>query len=387
MTRIFTLFLGCLLFLTLSACGDSVPNDEIPSPNGNGQPPITDDADLNGEPKDDHEDRPNGDANDNDEPLEDDDLLLATEWSSYYSRTKGNTSGNVNHGGRVTYDAERLKHYISSERTIFSYDVTSGEQTVLVELSTGNATHLNVAGDLLYFIHDEHGTLFSYDLVEGDLRQLLGGEGDSVFFLHRIQSQFQVLHDGFFGIEWGAYRPNDDWILDRRSGITSFSQAGQRALMRAGESLTIQLRDPSVGAGSNWLNFETTYNVTQLKDFLYLYYTQNYLNNVALILNTPTEGGVYVYLGEEDEPLIQVMSGNFDHFSNLNYDGTYVYFLHHKTLYRFVYDDPETLESYLTLVDNIAEIQVINHWIYYRIQGSNTFYQVHPDTQDVQAID
>ncbi len=362
------LLLMIMVFM-LSACRQDKGEEDV-----NGDPPPSD----------------NGETPNDDDPIDNDDpqaTPLAEAWLSYYGSPKGNTSGNAANGGRVTYDFHEQLHYISSNQRIYAFNPMSGERTVLYELNVGSATHLTVYDTMLYYINTDQGELYRFDLEEDKLERLLGEDEGGVLFMYRHAHRIHVIHQGRFGLEWGHYVPRDNWIAGRTSNIRDFSEYGHRVLIRAEDSLTLQLRDGGTGSGSNWVNFETTHGVRTIKDFLFINFTQSYNNNVALILAKDDVSGVFIYYGDEEEPLVPIMTGNFDHFAHLNYDGTYVYFLNQHYLYRVKYDEPDTLERYQTLEHDIVELYVINHWVYYRRENSNIVYQVHPDTHTVTAFD
>ena len=366
-----------LISFALFACSnqEDTPNGDTNNDTPNDQEPIFD----------------NGDENDNDHENDDEDdidqTMLAEEWSWYFSSSKGNTSGNVNNGGRVTHDFHEKLHYISSNQKLFYFNPETNQKGLLYSFASGSATHLNTYQEYLYFIHDENGELYSYHLTENTLeRRLEEGEQD-LFFLHRIDNRIHVLHHYNNTTQWGHYLPSYNGISGKISSITQFSEYGNRVLLKANDSLTIQLRDAGQAAGSTWVNFETAHQAKEIKQFLYLNYNQSYQNNVALIIETENHSGLYMYYGAEEMPLTLIKSGAIDHFSNINFDSTYVYFLYQNTFYRFVYDDPETLEAIMTLSGNIVEINIINHWIYYRIENSSIVYQVHPDTKDITPFE
>ncbi len=362
-----------ILLALLFACGNG--DDE----NYNNEPPTQEDTNQepNGSTPDDNDN--NNDSNN--------ETNFAEEWSWFYGASRGNTAGNVNNGGRVTHDFHQKLHYISSNQKLYSFDPVTGQTEVIYQFVSGSATHLNTFDNLLYFIHNDSGELFRYDLTENTLERLLDEDQENVFFLHRMDSRIHVLHYGTYGLEWGLYISRDNWIMSRTYNIVKFSEYGNRVLLLPENSLTLQIRDAGQGAGSNWVDFEKAHQVTDIKDYLFINFDQSYQNNVGLILETHNISGMFMYYAAKEDPLVPIKTGHIDDFSNLNYDSVYVYFLHQNTLYRFTYDTPESLEPYLVLNGNIAEVNIVNHWVYYRQHNSTVIYQVHPDTKEITTFD
>ncbi len=381
MKRIWIFFLLLLALIVFTACTDSETNGNHDT-NEEEQDDDTNDEDTTDDTND--EDTTD-DTNDSDD--EDDDERLAALWSWYYGSSKGNTSGNLINGGRVTHDFTEKKHYISAQQKLYLFDPITGDKEVLYDLVKGHATHLNTAGDYLYFIHDDEGELYRFHLKDHTIERRLAEGNQDAFFLHRMQTRYHVLHYGTHGVEWGLYRPNDNWIIRRTSNITRLSEHGGRVYLMNDDNLVMQVRDGGQGAGSNWIDFEAAYNFETIDAYVVLNFSDQYRVNMAMIVDIGSDAGVYMFYDAQEDPLVPIKTGTLSSFSNLNFDGTYVYFLYDATLYRFIYDAPDSLEAYRQLEGNIVEMNIINHWVYYRLHGSSTIYQVHPDTGQIHAFD
>ncbi len=369
------MMLGLLL-----ACGSNGDDNK-----DNGSFDVPNDTHENGKQNGDTNGKQNGDdvngaQNGDDEPA------LAAEWLPYFGQSKGNISGNVNQGGRVTYDATEKVHYVSSNNRLYRYDPFSNQRTMVYEFITGSGTHLNVHDDYIYLINNDQGALYRFDVSDESITRLLAEDQGGLFYLYRNGTRFHLLHEGPYGIEWGLYSLNDNWIASRRSGIHELSEASHRVLIRSADSLSFQYRDAGTGAGSTWMNFETEYEAESIKDYLFLKMTHPNKVTAAFIIEKADASGIYVYDGVE-ETLIAVKLGNYEDFSNLNFDGTFLYFLENNQLYRSPLSNLDDVELHMTLSNDIAEVNIINHFVYYRLQGSNIIYQVHPDTSAIKAFD
>ena len=330
---------------------------------------------------------PNGDNNNDDGVINGDpdpinDPILATEILNYFKNTRGNTNGNINNAGIAVYDYALDVHYIGSGNNIYQFDPNTKQLSVLNTMPSGRASYLNYLDNALYYINTNDEFLYQFKISDRTTNVLF----EEIH--HRAQitpNHFHIIADGTWGPTWYRYNLSTNVPHSLVSYVTSISFYFTRAYMvMSSTPLSIDLRDAGSAQGRvTVVNFGRDFEVTELHETFVIRHNQNYQASFALIASKGNTKGVYIYHQEEAE-LIELMTGNVN---NVNYDGTYLYFTEGASLYRVLFDDPADIEYIMTLTENIEDLVIINHWIYYRVANASVITQVNPVTHQKRPIE
>ncbi len=379
--RFFCLFCWMILLVLMSACSEQNGTNDDTDEGSNDYDQIQDEQ---------NNDNPNDDDQDDDNPNDDDQddaARLAAVWSWVYGASNGNTTGNLLAEGLVTYDFNRKNHYISAGNKVYAFNVTDNTTRLLFTTASGQATYLNVAGAYLYYINDDTHGLYRYDFNDDTITKRLDDTHGPVYYLHRAQTRYHLLYEGRAQVDWGLYSQTHNGIMSRVANISTISEYGGRVYLRAPDNLIMQMRDGGTGAGTSiWAHFERDYEATMIGDYLVLNLTDYVYPNIAMVLETSTARGLVIY-HHQQEPTFTIIHDTAPHdISNLNFDGTHLYYLHQQTYYKVPLDNPSAKTVHWQFSEPVEAVFMVNHWLYYQLKNSGTLYQVHPDSNQIHPF-
>lgn len=308
---------------------------------------------------------------------------LSTEELYYYSSSFGNSNGNLQNIGLVAYDYDRDRHLYSVGHSVYAYDSLADETTlVFTSAYAGRPTYLNVYGDYLYYIDSEYGYLMRYDLVNDTLQLISDKE---YHFLSRNQSYIYALsYEDYYGEDRFVLRfyseSNGTFNTTAINTVEHINSYGSRIYYTNIDSVSVELRASNFMGRSTIVNLEND-GFETIEQLVLQDVTQNYEVYIGFIGSKVEESGFYIYNSVDGVTEVSLSSQIHD----LNFDGTYFYYIDGTTLMKV---DPTSLEvtELMSVPSDVDFLNIIHHWIYYGDYESGNIYRVHPDTLEVVIL-
>lgn len=360
--------IGSIGAIIIISCGGSNDEKEDTPQEENGDHDTTNGDDYDN-------DTSNGDAGDIDE-------TLRTEETAMHIRAHGNTNANLQNQGLATYDSDEQLHYFALGAAVYQFDPASNSTTQVFEVENqGVITHLNFYDNILYFLTTEDGYLMQYDIEEDDISIISEAyhtwlmKGNNRFFVYYYREMFELYAFGYINVSNNSYASNP---INNASYPNS---VGTRVFYQGANSVLIRLASDNQFMGQTTVVNLADYDMIALDAMIMLEITDQTTFYFAFIGQTEHTKHVYTY--HTDDGLETLYGDASDALRNLNYDGENLYFFDGEYLMQIDLTTQE-LETVAEVGEGATDLQLINHWIYYRLE--NDLWRIDPATQTRERI-
>ncbi len=295
----------------------------------------------------------------------------------------GNTTGNSRNHGYVGYDRDG-KHLLSIGSSIYSFDPKTEELTLIVSLSDGRPSYLNVLGGDILFINSEEGKLYKFKSEDKQLELL---DERSVDFLatmsgHIVYTAQVEFLSGEFRKELVSFNPNNErYITLMTSSFNEINVHGARVYSAGYPNIRVF---SDVGPGGRTGHF-----VDDFDEFKELLVFIDDIRSYSFAI-VGLEADTSILFRYKDGELTELVSGEDvgGSIRNINYAGDYLYFvagssgsnrlmkLNHITL---------ELSKIASLPSAVANLFLVNNWVYYTDNQGN-MYQLKPSEDQAKKI-
>lgn len=308
---------------------------------------------------------------------------LATAILPLFSKSYGNTNGNLNNLGLAVYDTKRSLHYIAYNTSVYAYNPATDLTSLVFTLSSGGrATFLNMDNDVLYFIDSHDGRLLSYHLINHTFATISATDN---IYASRTQTWVNFLYnDTTYGpaIAFQRYITSNQTTSSTLYGYEHMNIDGTRIYYKPSNDMNLNVANYN-GAGKTTVCYLTPLGVTKQYETLLYHVDQDYASYFALILEKGTTTSLYLYNAADG--LVKVMDGAGSLMHSLNFDGTYLYVISSNGLYKIT-PATKAYERIYTLSSNDSYLNIVNHWLYIGSNSSLNQYRINPVTKEVETI-
>lgn len=300
-------------------------------------------------------------------------------------------TGNLNNRGLAVYHPNGNRHLYSAGQSVYAFDPATGStETVLTLPDGGRPTFLNMGReDNLYLIESRDGWLLHHNMADGSTQVM-------------EETQFKFASCDLSALHLVSWRdaPYEAWRVRRLSlstnrygssyinRIENLNVTRSRCYYTLEGGTTIELADAGLLMGRSNICHLDVQDIVAVREMVVDPLSpDNHRPLIGLILETAAQTSLYLLQVTDslEGTLTRIATEGSGSPHSLAFDGTYFYFIKESAIHR-VDKVTHQVEKVVDVSSEAVNLNVVNHWLYFGENGTNTLYRVHPVTRRITAL-